>query len=284
MTVCSMLLAKCYKKEVVMVKIAVAGAAGRMGGRITAISKEYEGLQLAGAFERKGHKDVGKDVGTLVGIGNTGITLVDSLESIIDNVDVIVSFTTVEASKEHLRLATSKSKAMVIGTTGFTKDDLKEVVQLTKKIPCVMASNMSMGVNLLLKVLQDIARVLGDAYDVEIIEAHHRMKKDAPSGTALKMAQVISDALNRNLDDVAVYARKGIIGERTAKEIGIQTVRAGDIVGEHTVIFGGLGERIEVTHKVSSRDTFARGALKAATWVYGKPAGLYDMQDVLGLK
>ena len=267
-----------------MVKIAVAGAAGRMGGRITAISKEYEGLQLAGAFERKGHKDVGKDVGTLVGIGNTGITLVDSLESIIDNVDVIVSFTTVEASKEHLRLATSKSKAMVIGTTGFTKDDLKEVVQLTKKIPCVMASNMSMGVNLLLKVLQDIARVLGDAYDVEIIEAHHRMKKDAPSGTALKMAQVISDALNRNLDDVAVYARKGIIGERTAKEIGIQTVRAGDIVGEHTVIFGGLGERIEVTHKVSSRDTFARGALKAATWVYGKPAGLYDMQDVLGLK
>jgi 4-hydroxy-tetrahydrodipicolinate reductase len=267
-----------------MVKIAVAGAAGRMGGRITAISKEYEGLQLAGAFERKGHKDVGKDVGTLVGIGNTGITLVDSLESIIDNVDVIVSFTTVEASKEHLRLATSKSKAMVIGTTGFTKDDLKEVVQLTKKIPCVMASNMSMGVNLLLKVLQDIARVLGDTYDVEIIEAHHRMKKDAPSGTALKMAQVISDALNRNLDDVAVYARKGIIGERTAKEIGIQTVRAGDIVGEHTVIFGGLGERIEVTHKVSSRDTFARGALKAATWVYGKPAGLYDMQDVLGLK
>src|SRR4030042_4604962 len=225
-----------------MGKIAVAGAAGRMGGRITAISKEYEGLQLAGAFERKGHKDVGKDVGTLVGIGNTGITLVDSLESIIDNVDVIVSFTTVEASKEHLRLATSKNKAMVIGTTGFTKDDLKEVVQLTKKIPCVMASNMSMGVNLLLKVLQDIARVLGDAYDVEFVEAHHRMKKEAPSGTALKMAQVISDALNRNLDEVAVYARKGIIGERTSKEIGIQTIRAGDIVGEHTVIFGGLGE------------------------------------------
>jgi 4-hydroxy-tetrahydrodipicolinate reductase len=267
-----------------MVKIAVAGAAGRMGSRITAISKEYEGLQLAGAFERKGHKDAGKDVGTLVGIGNTGITLVDSLESIIDNADVIISFATVEASKEHLRLATSKGKAMVIGTTGFTKDDLKEVIELTKKIPCVMASNMSMGVNLLLKVLHDIARVLGDAYDVEIIEAHHRMKKDAPSGTALKMAQVISDALNRNLDDVAVYARKGIIGERPAKEIGIQTIRAGDIVGEHTVIFGGLGERIEVTHKVSSRDTFARGALKAATWVYGKPAGLYDMQDVLGLK
>jgi 4-hydroxy-tetrahydrodipicolinate reductase len=279
-----MLLAKFYKKEVVMVKIAVAGAAGRMGSRITALSKEYDGLQLTGAFEKKGNKDIGKDVGIVVGIGNTGITLVDNLESIIDNVDVVISFTAVEASKEHLRIATSKNKAMVIGTTGFTKDDLKEVNKLTKKIPCVMASNMSMGVNLLLKVLQDIAKALGDAYDVEIIEAHHRMKKDAPSGTALKMAQVISNALNRNLDDVAVYARKGIIGERTAKEIGIQTIRAGDIVGEHTVIFGGLGERIEVTHKVSSRDTFARGALRAALWVYGKRAGLYDMQDVLGLK
>lgn len=267
-----------------MVRIAVAGAAGRMGSRITALSKEYEELQLAGAFEKKGHKDIGKDIGTVVGTGETGVILVDSLESIIDNVDLIISFTTVQASLEHLRIASSKGKAMVIGTTGFSKDDLKEVANLTKNIPCVMASNMSMGVNLLLKVLKDIARVLGDAYDIEIIEAHHRMKKDAPSGTALKMAQVIADALNRNLDKVGVYARKGIIGERTAKEIGIQTIRAGDIVGEHTVIFGGLGERIEVTHRVSSRDTFARGALRAAKWVVGKPAGLYDMQDVLGLK
>lgn len=267
-----------------MVRIAVAGAAGRMGSRITALSKEYEGLKFAGAFERKGHKDTGKDIGTIIGIGETGVKLADSLESIIDDVDLVISFTTVEASKEHLRIASSKGKSMVIGTTGFTKDDMKEVVELTKKIPCVMASNMSMGVNLLLKVLQDIARVLGDDYDIEIIEAHHRMKKDAPSGTALKMAQVIADAMNRNLDEVAVYARKGIIGERTKKEIGIQTIRAGDIVGEHTVIFGGLGERIEVTHKVSSRDTFARGALRAALWLSGKPAGLYDMQDVLGLK
>jgi len=267
-----------------MVKIAVAGAAGRMGSRITALSKEYEGLQLAGAFERKGHKDIGKDIGTVIGTGDTGVKLADNAESIIDNVDLIISFSTVEASLEHLRLASSKGKAIVIGTTGFTKDALKEVSELTRKIPCVMASNMSMGVNLLLKVLQDIARVLGEGYDIEIIEAHHRMKKDAPSGTALKMAQVIADALNRNLDEVAVYARKGIIGERTAKEIGIQTLRAGDIVGEHTVIFGGLGERIEVTHKASSRDTFARGALRAALWCFGKPAGLYDMQDVLGLK
>ncbi|MEW6586901.1 MAG: 4-hydroxy-tetrahydrodipicolinate reductase [Nitrospirota bacterium] len=267
-----------------MIRIAVAGAAGRMGSRITALSKEYKELQLGGAFERKGHQDAGKDIGPIVGIGETGVMLRDSLEAIIDDVDLVISFTTVEATKEHLRIAASRGKAMVIGTTGFSKDDLKDVHELTAKIPCVMASNMSMGVNLLLKVLQDIARVLGDGYDIEVIEAHHRMKKDAPSGTALKMAQVIAQALDRNFDDVAVYARKGIIGERKPGEIGIQTIRAGDIVGEHTVIFGGLGERIEVTHKVSSRDTFARGALRAAIWVFGKPAGLYDMQDVLGLK
>lgn len=267
-----------------MTKIAVAGAAGRMGSRITALSREYEGLQLAGAFEKTGHKDIGRDIGVVVGIGETGVILVDGLESIIDNIDLIIDFTTVSSTKENLKLASSKGKAMVIGTTGFSKDDLKEASELTKNIPCVMASNMSMGVNLLLKILQDIARVFGDDYDIEIVEAHHRLKKDAPSGTALKMAQVIADAINRNLDEVAVYVRKGLIGERTKKEIGIQTVRAGDIVGEHTVIFGGLGERIEIIHKASSRDTFARGALKAALWLSGKPAGLYDMQDVLGLK
>lgn len=267
-----------------MIRIAVAGAAGRMGSRITALSKEYKGLQLAGAFERKGHQDTGRDIGTIIGIGETGVKLSDGLESVIEHTDVIISFTTVSASTEHLRLAAKSGKAIVIGTTGFSKDDMKEVTGLTDRIPCVMASNMSTGVNLLLKVLHDVAAVLGEGYDVEIIEAHHRMKKDAPSGTALKMAQVIADALQRNLDEVAVYARKGIIGERSPKEIGIQTVRAGDIVGEHTVIFGGLGERIEITHKASSRDTFARGALRAAQWVYGKPAGLYDMQDVLGLK
>jgi len=267
-----------------MIKIAVAGATGRMGSRITALSKDYEGLQLAGAFEKKGHKDIGKDIGPLVGIGDTGVKLIDSLEPIIDDIDLIISFTNVEASLEHMRLASSKGKAIVVGTTGFSKDNMKEVSGLTRKIPCVMASNMSTGINLLLRVLQDIAKVLGDGYDIEIIEAHHRMKKDAPSGTALKMAQVIADAMNRNLDNVAVYSRKGIIGERTAKEIGIQTIRAGDIVGEHTVMFGGLGERIEVTHKASSRDTFARGALRASLWLFGKPAGLYDMQDVLGLK
>ncbi len=267
-----------------MVRIAVAGAAGRMGNRIVVLSQEYESVKLAAAFERKGHKDIGKDIGVLTGIGEKCIPIQDGIGKSLDEADVVIDFTHVDSTIANLRAASSQGKAMVIGTTGFSKEQLTEIKALTKNVPCVLASNMSLGVNLLLKVLQDVARALGDDYDIEIIEAHHRMKKDAPSGTAMKMAQVIADAVNRNLDEVAVYARKGMIGERTRKEIGIQTIRAGDIVGEHTVIFGGLGERIEITHKASSRDTFARGALKAATWVYGRPAGLYDMQDVLGLK
>lgn len=267
-----------------MVNIAVAGAMGRMGSRITALSREYDDINLTGVFEKKGHKDIGKDIGLLLGIGERGITLEDGLDKVIDKADVIIDFTHTSSTTEHLRLASSKGKAMVIGTTGFSKEELEEIRRLTEKIPCVMAPNMSVGVNLLLKVLKDVATVLGDDYDIEIIEAHHRLKKDAPSGTAMKMAQVIASALNRNLDDVAIYARKGMIGERTKKEIGIQTIRAGDIVGEHTVLFGGLGERIEITHKASSRDTFARGALRAAVWVHGKAPGLYDMQDVLELK
>jgi len=267
-----------------MVKVGVAGAAGKMGSRILALSGEYGGVQVAAAFERAGHKDIGKDIGALSGTGESGVKLSGDIAEIMGGIDMIIDFTSVESTKENLRAASAGGRAMVIGTTGFTKDDMKEIEPLLKKIPCVMASNMSLGVNLLLKVLRDIAGTLGDDYDVEIVESHHRLKKDAPSGTALKMAQVIADAVSRNLDEVAVYARKGLIGARTRKEIGIQTVRAGDIVGEHTVIFGGLGERIEVIHRASSRDTFARGALKAALWLSGKPAGLYDMQDVLGLR
>jgi 4-hydroxy-tetrahydrodipicolinate reductase len=267
-----------------MVKIAVAGAMGRMGNRIVALSREYGYIKLTGAFEKKSHRDIGKDIGPLAGVGEICILLQDDIEKVVDDADVVIDFTHTSSTLEHLKTVSSKKKAMVIGTTGFAKDQLAEIADLTKSIPCVMASNMSLGVNLLLKVLRDVAGVLGNDYDIEIIEAHHRMKKDAPSGTAMKMAQVIADALDRNLDDVAVYARKGMIGERTKKEIGIQTIRAGDIVGEHTVLFGGLGERIEITHKASSRDTFARGALKAAFWVHGKAAGLYDMEDVLGLK
>lgn len=267
-----------------MTNIIVTGAAGRMGSRIIALAKEYGGLRLSGALERKGHEAIGKEIGQIAGAGDLGVKLTEKLEDIIDASDVIIDFTSTAATMNHIRLAAGKNKKMVIGTTGFSKDELKEIEACAEKNPIVLAPNMSVGVNLLLKVLHDVSKTLGDDYDIEIIEAHHRLKKDAPSGTAMKIAQVISDAVNRNLDEVAVYARKGLIGERTKKEIGIQTIRAGDIVGEHTVIFGGLGERLELTHKASTRDTFARGALKAALWLHDKPAGLYDMQDVLGLK
>ncbi len=267
-----------------MTSIIVTGAAGRMGGRIIALSKEYPELRLAGALERKGSEAVGKDIGPLTGIGESSVKVSDSLEAIIDKADVVIDFTAPSAALQNLEIVSRHSKAMVIGTTGFSKDEIDTIRRFAGKIPVVLAPNMSVGVNLLFKVLQDVARVLGDDYDIEIIEAHHRLKKDAPSGTALKMAQVIAEAVNRNLEEVGVYARKGIIGERSRKEIGIQTVRAGDIVGEHTVLFGGLGERIEITHKASSRDTFARGALKAALWIAARKPGLYDMQDVLGLK
>lgn len=267
-----------------MVSFAVSGALGRMGSRIVALGLQEDGLVLKGALERKGHSSIGKDIGLLLGLRETGVILTDEPEKAIEDADVLIEFSIPSVTLEHLRLATKLKKAMVIGTTGFSKEEMDELRSLAVKIPCVMAPNMSVGVNLLLRVLQDIAGVLGDEYDIEIIEAHHRLKKDAPSGTAMKMAQVIADALGRNLDEVAVYERKGFIGERTKKEIGIQTIRAGDIVGEHTVIFGGIGERIEVTHRASSRDTFAKGALRAARWVVDKSPGLYDMQDVLGLK
>jgi 4-hydroxy-tetrahydrodipicolinate reductase len=184
----------------------------------------------------------------------------------------------------NIRTAAKSGKAMVVGTTGLSKDDLKEIKKLAKKIPMVLAPNMSVGVNLLLRTLAQMASVLDEDYDIEIVETHHRHKKDAPSGTALKMAQVMASARGKTLDKVAVLARHGNIGERKRGEIGVQTLRVGDVVGEHTVIFGTLGERIEVTHKASSRDVFARGAVRAAQWVVGKPPGLYDMQDVLGIK
>ncbi|MCX7723618.1 MAG: 4-hydroxy-tetrahydrodipicolinate reductase [Thermodesulfovibrio sp.] len=267
-----------------MIKTTVCGAAGRMGSRIIALSKEYPELKIIGAIEAKNNPKVGTDAGLVAGIGQLDVKIDDNLENVISGTDVVVNFTYPEATLEHLEIVKKFKKAMVIGTTGFNSEQLSIIQKASEEIPIVLSPNMSIGVNLLFKILKDVAKVLGDDYDIEIVEAHHRMKKDAPSGTALKMAKVIAEALNRNLDEVAVYARKGIIGERTKKEIGIQTIRAGDIVGEHTVIFGGLGERIEITHKASSRDTFARGALKAVIWLYGKPAGLYDMGDVLGIK
>jgi 4-hydroxy-tetrahydrodipicolinate reductase len=267
-----------------MIKTIVAGAAGRMGSRIISMIGQNKELMLSGAFESPDHPAIGMDAGSMAGLGETGILIGGSLKDITDQGEVLIDFTRPEATMENIRIASSKGLSMVIGTTGITGRDLEEVMDLSKSIRCVMAPNMSMGVNIMFRMVSEMARLLGDDFDIEIIEAHHRFKKDAPSGTAMRLAQVISNSVKRDLNEVAVYQRKGIIGERNNKEIGIQTLRGGDITGDHTVMFAGIGERLELTHRAHSRDNFARGAVRAAAWVVNQPKGLYDMQDVLGLK
>jgi 4-hydroxy-tetrahydrodipicolinate reductase len=267
-----------------MVKVIITGAAGRMGARLIALAKESSALALAGAVERKGHGSIGEDAGEIAGCGHTGIRIMEDLSSLLPHADVVIDFSSPEASLQHVRLAAQHRRAAVLGTTGFTSEDMNELRALARHIPCVVSPNMSVGVNVLFTAVAAMAKALGEDYDIEVIEAHHRLKKDAPSGTALKLAEVLAKAMNRNLDEKGVYARKGLIGERKSGEIGIQTIRAGDIIGDHTVVFGGMGERIEVTHRAQSRDTFARGALRAACWAVKQQPGLYDMLDVLNLR
>lgn len=267
-----------------IIKAIVIGAAGRMGMRILAAIHETPNIHLAGAVERKDHPHLGRDAGEIAGLQKWNIPLSGALKDVITSGDVIIDFTNAEASLKNLQVAGEYGRSAVIGSTGFSPEQMEEVRALARKIPCVLSPNMSVGVNVMFRMIGDLAKILGEDYDVEVIEAHHRMKKDAPSGTAMKMGQILAQALNRNFDQAGVYARRGIIGERKRSEIGMQTIRAGDIVGEHTVIFGGLGERLEVTHRAHSRDNFARGAMRAAAWVVNQKPGLYDMQDVLGLK
>ena len=255
-----------------------------MGGRIIAALEGQEGIALSGAFEQKGHRTVGLDAGEAAGTGKKGLPIEGSLESIVDSGDVIIDFTDPEATLAHVEIAAANEKAMVIGTTGMDGAQKEALEKAARKIPIVFAPNTSVGVNLLFKVLADVAPILAEGYDIEIVETHHRYKKDAPSGTARKMAEVVASALDRDLDDVAVYGRSGMVGERKKNEIGIFSMRGGDVVGEHTVTFAGLGDRVEFTHRAHSRDTFARGAVRAARWVCGRVPGLYDMMDVLGLK
>jgi len=267
-----------------MIKAVVTGAGGRMGRRILALLAERSDISIGGAAEQSGHPLIGHDAGEGAGIGKTGVAIRDGLEACIGEGDVVIDFSHHEASVRHLEIAAKAGKAIVIGSTGFTPTEEGKIRELAAGTRCVKAPNMSVGVNVMYKLLDMAARILGDEYDVEIVEAHHRLKKDAPSGTALKMAEVLARALGRDLEAVGTYARRGLIGERPKSEIGLQTVRAGDIVGEHTVIFGGMGERVEVIHRAHSRDNFARGAIRAALWIVNQPKGLYDMQDVLGLK
>ncbi|MEE8575138.1 MAG: 4-hydroxy-tetrahydrodipicolinate reductase [Thermodesulfobacteriota bacterium] len=267
-----------------MLKIAVVGAAGRMGQALVHTVTKNPFTALSGVLEREGHPLIGKDAGTTAGLDKLGVKIKDSAEKAFKEADCLIDFSTPEATLAHLELAAEEDKAIIIGTTGLSHHQRERVKELGEETRVVMAPNMSVGINLLLKLVELTASVLGDDYDVEIIESHHRHKKDAPSGTALRIAEVAAHALGRTLEEDAIYSRKGIIGERKPSEIGIQTIRAGDIVGDHTIMFATPGERIELTHKAQSRDTFAKGAVRAALWLSGKPAGLYDMQDVLGLK
>ncbi|MCB2216882.1 4-hydroxy-tetrahydrodipicolinate reductase [Desulfofustis glycolicus] len=267
-----------------MMRVIVAGAAGRMGRRVGVMVDRHPDLVYGGAFEVPGSPAVGSDAGELAGLGRNGVLIGAGFESVIEDGDVIIDFTFHEATMSFARLAADHHKAMVIGTTGLSGDQLAELAELSAHFPCVQAPNMSVCVNVLFKLVKKTAAILGNDFDIEILEAHHNKKKDAPSGTALKLGELAAEGVGRRLADVGVYERSGIIGERTSQEIGIQSIRAADIVGEHTVFFAGPGERLELTHRAQTRDHFARGATIAAAWLAGKPNGLYSMFDVLDLQ
>lgn len=267
-----------------MIRVAISGASGRMGlTLIKAVSQTPE-AELTVAVDRADSPAIGKDAGELAALGALGVKISADLAKAAGQFDVLIDFTRPEASLDYLEVCRKNGKKMVIGTTGFTDAEKVKIAEAAKSIAIMMAPNMSVGVNLSLKLLEMAAKVMGDYTDIEVIEAHHRHKVDAPSGTALRMGEVVAKALGRDLKEYAVYGREGITGERDRKTIGFSTIRAGDTVGEHTVMFADEGERVEITHKASSRMTFANGAVRAAVWLKDKDKGLFDMQDVLGLK
>ena len=266
------------------IKVLVNACAGKMGRRILALLLEDADLELAGAWEAAGHPALGTDAGQLVGKGDLGVPVVAAGEELPEGADVAIDFSAPQATLDLAKALGAKKIPMVSGTTGFTDSELSALSESLEGVPFVLAPNMSVGVNVLFKLAHDVTRILGESFDIEIVEAHHRFKADAPSGTALRLGEEVARAREVALSEKACYGREGRCGARSSGEVGILAVRAGDIVGEHTVIFGGLGERIELVHKAHTRDNFAMGALRAAKWVTGRPAGKYDMMDVLGLR
>jgi 4-hydroxy-tetrahydrodipicolinate reductase len=262
--------------------VIVCGAAGRMGTTLTRLIHENAALRLTGAIESAASPQIKKDAGELAGVGRIGVAITADISPLLDGRVIVIEFSTPEATLEHARAAARKKIPMVIGTTGSNQEQLAEMKKLSRRAPILLSANMSLGVNLLINLVGTVARTLGDDYDVEIIEAHHRFKKDAPSGTALSLGRTIAEALGRDLESVGINGRKGIVSERTKKEIALLSVRAGDIVGDHTILFGGIGERIELVHRAHSRETFAYGALRAAQWLVTQKPGLYGMHHVLG--
>ncbi|MGD8999602.1 MAG: 4-hydroxy-tetrahydrodipicolinate reductase [Granulosicoccaceae bacterium] len=267
-----------------MTRIAITGAAGRMGRALIEAGQAADGVEVSVAIERSGSSVIGSDAGEVAGIGALGVSIVDDLNSVVDDFDVLIDFTRPEATLDNLEVCRARGKRIVIGTTGFDEAGKQSIADAASEIGVVFAPNMSVGVNLCFKLLDLAARVMGNEVDIEVIEAHHRHKVDAPSGTALRMGEVVAEALGRDLKECAVYGREGQTGERDRQTIGFETIRAGDIVGEHTVMFADIGERVEITHKASSRMTFANGAVRAAAWLMANENGQFDMQDVLGLR
>jgi len=266
-----------------MLRIAITGAAGRMGKTLIEACQQAEDCSVSAAIERPGSSLIGADAGELAGVGALNVVLVDDVNSVVNDFDTLIDFTSIETTLNNLEICRNNGKQIIIGTTGFDDQQKLKIQQAAEKTAVVFAPNMSVGVNLCLKLLQTAASILNEDYDIEVVEAHHRHKVDAPSGTALRMGEVIAETLGRDLKECAVYGREGHTGARKPETIGFETVRAGDIVGDHTVMFATDGERVEITHKASSRMTFAKGAVRAAKWLQDKDKGLYDMQDVLGL-
>lgn len=266
-----------------MLNIAIAGSSGRMGRALLEAVAQMPDMRLHAALERAGSPYLGKDAGELIGSPN-GVLIREDAAAALHGCDVLIDFTRPGATLQHMELCRAQGVKMVVGTTGFTPEEKEHIFAASRDCGIVFAPNMSVGVNLLFKLLDTAARVLNEGYDIEVLEAHHRHKVDAPSGTALRLGEVVAEALGRDLAECAVYGREGVTGERSPSTIGFATVRGGDIVGDHTVLFAGIGERVEITHKASSRATFALGALRAARFLAGRETGLYDMQDVLGLR
>ncbi len=265
------------------IRVAIAGASGRMGRMLVEAALKEDGIVLASAFDRAGSAFIGRDAGEMLGVAS-GVSITDDVRAAIAAADCVIDFTRPEGTLEHLGVARELRKAMVIGTTGFDATGKAGIAAAANDIPVVFAPNMAVGVNAVFKLLEVAARILDQGYDVEVIEAHHRLKVDAPSGTALRMGEVVAGVLGRDLDACAIFGREGVTGERKAETIGFSTIRGGDVVGDHTVLFAGIGERIEITHKSGSRMPYALGALRAAHFLGRRRNGLFDMQDVLGLR
>ncbi|WP_153145999.1 4-hydroxy-tetrahydrodipicolinate reductase [Dechloromonas sp. H13] len=264
-------------------RIGVVGAGGRMGRMLLEAALKDDGVMLAGAFDVPGSPAIGQTAGQLTGLPSD-VVVSDDLVAGLAQIDCLIDFTRPQGTLEHIALCRKAGVAMVIGTTGFEADGKASIAEASRDIPVVFAPNMAVGVNLVFKLLDTAARILNQGYDIEIVEAHHRMKVDAPSGTALRMGEVVAGALGRDLKECAVYGREGVTGERDPSTIGFATVRGGDVVGDHTVMFCGIGERVEITHKAGSRMPYALGSMRAARFLAGRKSGLFDMQDVLGLR